>query len=111
MIDLSQLTHLFRGDRSQMREWIGLYLQESPAYFKQLSDGLARGDAQAIASAAHDLQPQAHYLGSARLVRSLADIEQQALNGNTPACRELIEALPPLRAAIEADLRAVLDAR
>ena len=53
--DLSNLEHLFKGDRSLIREWIGLYLQESPAYFKQLSDSLERGDAQGLASAAHDL--------------------------------------------------------
>lgn len=32
-IDLSNLEHLFKGDKSLIREWIALYMQESPAYF------------------------------------------------------------------------------
>jgi HPt (histidine-containing phosphotransfer) domain-containing protein len=84
--ELSNLEHLFRGDQSQIREWIGLYLQESPAYFDQLTASLESGDAQALASAAHDLQPQAHYLGSVRMLELLATIEEQALNGDTLGC-------------------------
>ena len=110
MIDLSHLTHLFRGDRSQVREWIGLYLQEAPTYFEQLSTSLESGDAQAMATAAHDLQPQAHYLGSTRMLELLAAIEERAVNGGTSACGELLEALIPVRDAIEGELRTVLDA-
>ena len=110
MIDLSHLTHLFRGDRSQVREWIGLYLQEAPTYFEQLSTSLESGDAQAMATAAHDLQPQAHYLGSTRMLELLAAIEERAVNGGTSACCELLDALLPVRDAIEGELRTVLDA-
>ena len=31
--ELSNLEHLFKGDKALIREWIALYLQESPAYF------------------------------------------------------------------------------
>jgi HPt (histidine-containing phosphotransfer) domain-containing protein len=108
--ELSNLEHLFKGDKALMREWIGLYLQESPAYFEQLTASLESGDAQALASAAHDLQPQAHYLGSARMVELLAGIEERALNGDTLGCGELLKALLPVRAAIDGELRSVLNA-
>lgn len=109
MIDLSHLTHLFRGDRSQVREWIGLYLQEAPTYFEQLSASFQSGDAQAMATAAHDLQPQAHYLGSARLLELLSAIEARALASGTGTCGDLLHALIDVRRDIESELREELD--
>lgn len=108
MIDLSHLTHLFRGDRSQVREWIGLYLQEAPTYFEQLSTSLESGDAQAMATAAHDLQPQAHYLGSTRMLELLMAIEERALASGTGSCGELLVALNDVREVIDPELRSVL---
>ncbi len=35
-IELSNLEHLFKGDKALIREWTALYLQESPAYFDHL---------------------------------------------------------------------------
>ncbi len=107
--ELSNLEHLFRGDQSQIREWIGLYLQESPAYFDQLTAGLESGDAQAMATAAHDLQPQAHYLGSARMLELLMAIEEQAVANGTATCSDLLDALNAVRRVIEGELRAALD--
>ncbi len=108
MIDLSHLTNLFRGDRSQVREWIGLYLQEAPTYFDQLAASLQSGDAQAMATAAHDLQPQAHYLGSARMLELLAAIEERALASGTGTCGDLLDALNDVREAVDPELRSVL---
>ena len=109
-IDLSNLDHLFKGDMALMREWIALYLQESPQYFTQLSISSESGDANALAAAAHDLQPQAHYLGSARMLELLAGIEERALNGDTLGCTHLLKALLPVREAIDDELRSVLNA-
>ena len=107
-IDLSNIEHLFKGDRALVREWIDLYLQESPQYFAQLTTSLASGDAKALASAAHDLQPQAHYLNAARMLELLTAIEEQAINGDTRSCDELLNALLPVRDAIDVELRTVL---
>ena len=109
-IDLSNLEHLFNGDQALIREWIDLYLQESPQYFTQLSLSSERDNAQALASAAHDLQPQAHYLGSTRMLELLAGIEERALNGDTLGCTDLLKALLPVREAIDDELRSVLNA-
>ncbi|MEO8067650.1 MAG: Hpt domain-containing protein [Flavobacteriales bacterium] len=109
-IDLSNLERLFRGNRSLVIDWMLLYMQEAPIYFKQLSDSVEIGDAETLATAAHDLQPQAHYLGSARMAELLAAIEEQALKGNAQGCSDLMHALLPVREAIEDELRSVLNA-
>ncbi len=108
--ELSNLEHLFKGDRSLIREWIDLYLQESPQYYTQLSVSLESGNAEALATAAHDLQPQAHYIGSARMLELLAAIEEQAMNGDTLGCTDLLNALLPVREAVDGELRSVLNA-
>lgn len=108
-IDLTNLEHLFKGDKALMCEWIELYLQESPQYYTQLTVSLENGDAEALATAAHDLQPQAHYIGSVRMVVLLAAIEEQALNGDTLGCADLLHSLLLEREAIDAELRAALN--
>ena len=110
MIDLSHLMHLFRGDRAQVREWIGLYLQEAPTYFDELFASSRSGDARTMANASHDLQAQAHYLGAPRMLELLIAIEEQAVARGADSCGELLNALLPLREAIDHELRAVLNA-
>jgi HPt (histidine-containing phosphotransfer) domain-containing protein len=107
-IDLSNLEHLFKGNQSRMDEWMRLYMQEAPAYFKQLSESLATGEAETLAAAAHDLRPQAHYLGSARMLELLVAIEDHARNKGTADCSELLSALFAVRDAIDDELRTVL---
>lgn len=109
-IELSTLEHLFKGDRALIHEWIELYLTESPKYFTQLSDSLANGDAQAMATASHDLQAQAHYIGSARMLELLMAIEEGALTNGTLACKDLLNTLLHVRHAIDAELRMALNA-
>jgi HPt (histidine-containing phosphotransfer) domain-containing protein len=106
--EFSNLEHLFKGDQALIREWIGLYLQESPKYFQQLSAGLKSGDAQAMANASHDLQAQAHYLGSPRMLELLIAIEEQAVAKGAGSCVELMNALVPLREGIDRELREML---
>ena len=108
-IDLANLDHLFKGDKALMCEWIELYLQESPQYYTQLSISFESGNAEALGTAAHDLQPQAHYIGSARMLELLAAIEEKAFKGDTLGCADLLNALLLVREAIDAELRAALD--
>lgn len=105
LMDLSHLEHLFKGDRVLVRQWIDLYLQESPQYFGQLADSLDKGDAEALAAAAHDLQPQAHYLNAGRMPELLVALEEEALSKGTSACSGMLEALWTVRTAIEGELR------
>lgn len=109
-VDLSNLEHLFKGDSTLIREWISLYLQESPQYFDQLATSAENGDAQALANAAHDLQPQAHYLNAAPMLELLMALEEQALLNGTLACAGMLNALFSVREAIDGELRGVLKA-
>ncbi|MEO8589609.1 MAG: Hpt domain-containing protein [Flavobacteriales bacterium] len=107
-IDLSNLERLFKGNRSRVEEWIRLYLTEAPVYFQQMREGLAANNAGDVASAAHDLRPQAHYLGVATMVRMLASIEELASTNGTSACRNEVNALLALGEEVGTELRTVI---
>lgn len=106
-IDLADLSRLFKGDRPRIVQWIQLYLEESPTYFTLLSDSLAAGDASGIASAAHDLRPQAHYLGSERMLQLLIAVEERARGEGAASCTTAVEELLDLSSRINVELLAM----
>ncbi len=107
-IDLSHLEHVFKGNRSRVEEWIRLYLTEAPQYFHQMQEGLAAGNAEAVAAAAHDLQPQAHYLGVAPMVQLLVSIEEIASTAGATACGHQISQVLAVAAEVDVELRKVI---
>lgn len=109
-IDLSYLERLFKDDRARIHAWIRIYLEEAPAQFQQLTDAIARNDVQALARGAHELRPQAHYLGMPRMLELLIAVAQVARTGDTNACRDAVADLVALGEAVDSELRLVLTA-
>lgn len=107
-VDLSYLERLFKGDRARIHAWIRIYLEEAPSQFQRLTDAVARNDAQALTLGAHELRPQAHYLGTPRMLELLIAVAQVARTGDTNACRADVAELVALGEAVEAELRALL---
>lgn len=110
LIDLTHLEQLFRHDRALRDEWIALYLEESPQYFQQLVEAHARGDAAAMAHAAHDLRPQARYLSCVRMQELLVAIEEAAAT-DLAACDALLRELDAVRRTVADELRTTLTER
>lgn len=109
-IDLSYLERLYKGDRSRIVQWIQIYLEEAPEQFQRLSHHVERNDAEGLAAAAHDLRPQAHYVGAARMVELLVAIGQRARADGADACAEMVGELRSLDALVEGELKAILAA-
>ncbi len=107
-IDLSYLERLYKGDRSRIAQWIGVYLEEAPVTFRQLADSMEKGDGERLAAAAHDLRPYAHYLGAGRMMELLIAIGQQMRTDGPTAAAEPVKEVLDLSRAAEAELRAVL---
>ena len=108
VVDAQILERLFRGDRSRLEQWIRLYLKESPAYINKLAEGLALENADTLASAAHDLRPQAHYLGCPRMLELLIAVGERARTEGPAACAGPVSELLELCAAIDAELRGMV---
>lgn len=107
-IDLSTLDRLFKGDRQHMVKWIQLYLEEAPGYFAKLETCLANDDATGLSASAHEMRPQAHYLGSTRMLELLILIGQRANAEGTQACAGPVAELLALDQKITAELKVEL---
>lgn len=103
--DLSTLNALFKGDRARVTEWVELYLEEAPGYFKNVENGLAAHDTKALACAVHELRPQAHYLGAPKLLELLVVIGKTAQNEGAEACSATVAELLSVAERIELELR------
>lgn len=105
IVDLSYLERLFKGDRSRIDTWVGIYLEEFPAHLDRLEDCLHRNDASGLAAVAHDLRPQAHYLGAPRLLDILRSIGELARTTGPASCASAVKELRFLSTSIEVELR------
>ncbi len=105
IVDLSYLERLFKGDRSRIATWVGIYLEEFPAHLDRLEECLRRNDAPGLAALAHELRPQAHYLGARRLLEILRSIGELARSTGAASCTMAVQELRALSASIEAELR------
>ena len=55
--DLSQLERLYKGDRTRMARWVGIYLEETPWQLQRLAACLERADLEGLLAIVHDLKP------------------------------------------------------
>ncbi|MBP6392477.1 MAG: Hpt domain-containing protein [Flavobacteriales bacterium] len=107
-IDLSYLERLYKGDQARIAQWIHIYLEEAPAQFERLSDSLEKNNAEGLAAAAHELRPQAHYVGAARMLELLVAIGQRARTDGATACAEIVGELRSIGTLVDDELRAVI---
>lgn len=107
-IDLAYLERLYKGDRTRIAQWIGVYLEEAPGTFQQLADSLKKGDGERLVAAAHDLRPYAHYLGAGRMLELLIAIGQGVRSDGPTAAAESVKEVLDLSRAAEDELRSVL---
>ena len=107
-IDLSYLERLFKGDRARINGWIQIYLEEAPTLFRQLRDAQTTGDVEHLARVAHDLRPQAHYLGSPRMLELLIRVAQDARTLGNLACVPHLDELHTIADRVAMELNAVI---
>ncbi len=108
LTDLSTLERLFKGDRTRVEDWLRLYLEEAPVLFREMAQHLEAGDAKGLVHVAHELRPQAHYLGAPRLLEYLMALGEQAHSGDALSCSEQVAELIELGRVLEDEVRAVL---
>lgn len=105
-IDLAYLERLYKGDRARIAAWVEIFLEEIPVRLEEIAQCVQRGDAQGLAALAHELKPQAHYLGAARMHEVLVQIGGRTQCEGMPSCAEAVAELRSLCAGIQDELRA-----
>ena len=76
--DLSQLERIYKGDRTRMASWVGIYLEETPDQLQRMAACLERADLDGLLAIVHDLKPTMHYLGAQRIQELLVRLAQEA---------------------------------
>lgn len=90
--DLAYLERLYQGDPVRIAAWVGLFLEEFPGQCSALLSCAERNDLGSLAALAHELKPQAHYLGAEGLMRTITAISGSAMAGDAATCTEAVRA-------------------
>jgi HPt (histidine-containing phosphotransfer) domain-containing protein len=92
------------GGRELLRKMIDLFLQDAPQRVAAIQDGIARGEAQTVAQAAHAFKSSSANLGAAALAELCKRLEQQARGGSLAGAEALAAAIGEEFAYVAADL-------
>jgi HPt (histidine-containing phosphotransfer) domain-containing protein len=106
-LDLSYLERLYKGDRTRMAQWVGIYLEEIPGHLQRLAACVQRDDREGLSAIVHDLRPQMHYLGAQRMLELLVRLSDAAKTTGAAACTPVLQELLIESDAVAAELRNV----
>ena len=107
-IDLAYLERLYKGDRARVEEWIRIYLEEAPPLFARLKGSMEQDEATDLIATAHELRPQAHYLGTPKLLELLIAIGERTRTDGAAACAQLVNEVLTLGDAVSHELHAAI---
>jgi len=93
VLDEAEALARLDGDRELLREIAGIFLQERPQLMAEIRDALSRGDAQALAQAAHALKGSVGNFAAHRAFQAALDLETIGKSGDLKAASEALEAL------------------
>lgn len=93
-IDLSYLRDVSSGSNEFMMEMIDLFLEQTPAYFEQLSQFIAEENWARVAEIAHKIKPTLAFMGADAAKERMAEIETSARNlSNTDSIAPVFKSL------------------
>lgn len=80
-INIEDIQKNMFGDRSAIKQFLSLYLTQTPKDLSNLKVCLESGDRDAIAGAAHHIKPTMDYIGATHPRKQLQEIETLAKEG------------------------------
>jgi HPt (histidine-containing phosphotransfer) domain-containing protein len=87
-----------------LRELVGIFLEDSPAWVEQIQASISRGDARGLKLSAHLLAGTASHFGAGIVTKSARRLEAMGQSGNldgaSEACAELLAAVAELHPAL-----------
>lgn len=91
-IDTDLISQNMFDDQALIKQFVSMYLIQTPVDLDHLRNAIAAGDLQNIANAAHHIKPTMDYIGAFHLKAKFETLETAAKNS---------ESLEGLRAAFE----------
>ena len=90
--DLSYLNEIASGSMEFMIDMINVFLEQTPLYFEQLNEAVAREDWKETGEIAHKIKPTLAFMGVEKAKNEMAEIERKARN---------LENLDTIKASLE----------
>ncbi len=106
ILDLTRLEEAFEDDTAGIAELLGMALETGKKHRRALDEGLAAGDAQVVARAAHGIKGSAGNIGANVVYRLATELDARARTGNLDGARERIEAIHAAYERVAAEVRA-----
>ncbi len=92
------------GGQELLRKLVAIYLHDAPQRIAAVREGMARGDAPAVARAAHALKSANANLGAAALAELCKQLERHCRGGTTSGAEAMVAAIEEEFAYVSADL-------
>lgn len=96
MINIDVIYKSMMGNDEMVKQFVELYLSQTPIDFQALEDSVASGNPKAIADAAHHIKPTMEYIGASELRVLFQEIETLGKeNASIELIRDKFNALKP----------------
>jgi HPt (histidine-containing phosphotransfer) domain-containing protein len=106
ILDLTRLEEAFEDDVKGIADLLDMALETGKKHRRALEDGLAAGDAQVVARAAHGIKGSAGNIGANVVYRLATELDARARTGNLDGARERVIAIDAAYAQVADEVRA-----
>jgi HPt (histidine-containing phosphotransfer) domain-containing protein len=106
VLDLTRLEEAFEDDVTGIAELLEMALETGKKHRRAIEDGLAAGNATAVARAAHGIKGSAGNIGANVVYRLAAELDERARTGSLDGARERADAIDAAYARVAEEVRA-----
>ena len=93
ILDITNLEEAFGDDTTGIADLLDMAMETGRKHRRALEDGIAAGDAQVVARAAHGIKGSAGNIGANVVYRLATELDARARTGNLDGARERIDAI------------------
>ncbi|HZW52583.1 MAG TPA: Hpt domain-containing protein, partial [Candidatus Elarobacter sp.] len=93
VLDITRLEEAFEDDVQGIAELLEMALETGRRHRRAIEEGLAAGDAQAVAKAAHGIKGSAGNIGANAVYELATELDARARTGNLDGAQERIAAI------------------
>ena len=96
IISTDKIQQSMMGNPEMIKQFVMIYLQQSPIDFQTLEDGFADDNIKTIGDSAHHIKPTMEYIGASSLRESFQNLEDLCKEGaSRTLITEKFEAIKP----------------
>jgi HPt (histidine-containing phosphotransfer) domain-containing protein len=106
VLDLTRLEEAFKDDTAGIADLLDMALQTGAKHRGTLAQGVAAGDAVAVARAAHGIKGSAGNIGANEVYRLATELDARARTGDISDARERVDAIDAAYARVAEEVRA-----